>query len=246
MLNYTGVILSLFVVFAAAIIQGITGFGFALLAVPLLSLFINPIKSVTPMVVIFSLVTNILIIYKSRKHIELKRIYFLIIFGVIGTPLGTYLLLVIKAETLKIIVGLIIIVTAVAMAKDYKIKIKNERISFLIVGMLSGLLNGSTALSGPPVVLFLSNQGVDKDVFRANLSVYAMITNIFAIVMFMLSGVITGGIVKYSFYVLPALIIGTFIGIKIASKIGEEFFKKLTIISIIVLGFITVVNVLIK
>lgn len=151
-----------FIILIASLIQGITGFGFALVAVPLLSLFIPEIKDITPVIVIYSLITNIIIVYRSRKYVELKKIIPLIIFSIIATPLGTYILISFKVKTLKFIIGIIIIITALAMLKNFKIKIKNEKISYGIIGILSGILNGSTGLSGPPVVLFLTNQGEKK------------------------------------------------------------------------------------
>lgn len=113
-----------FIILLASLIQGITGFGFALVAVPLLSLFIPEIKNITPIIVIYSLITNIIIVYKSRKYVEFKKIIPLIIFAIIATPLGTYILISFKVKTLKIIIGIIIIITALAMLKNFKIKIR--------------------------------------------------------------------------------------------------------------------------
>ncbi|OOM79635.1 sulfite exporter TauE/SafE [Clostridium puniceum] len=223
----------------AAFTQGITGFGFALIAVPLLSLFIPEIRNITPIIVIYSLLTNIIIGYKSRSFIDLKRIIPLIIFGIIATPIGTYLLLMFKVSTLKIIIGLVTSITALSMFKNFKINIKNQNIYYGIVGLLSGLLNGSTGLSGPPVVLFLTNQNTDKDVFRANLSFYGIATNIFAIIIFIVEGIINTSILNFTALYLPALMLGVFTGIKTSTKINESIFRKITIGLIALLGFYT-------
>lgn len=223
----------------AAFTQGITGFGFGLIAVPLLSLFIPEIRNITPIIVIYSLLTNIIIGYKSRSFIDLKRIIPLIIFGIIATPIGTYLLLMFKVSTLKIIIGLVTSITALSMFKNFKINIKNQNIYYGIVGLLSGLLNGSTGLSGPPVVLFLTNQNTDKDVFRANLSFYGIATNIFAIIIFIVEGIINTSILNFTALYLPALMLGVFTGIKTSTKINESIFRKITIGLIALLGFYT-------
>jgi uncharacterized membrane protein YfcA len=228
------------------IVQGITGFGFALIAVPLLSLFIPELRNITPIIVIYSFLTNIIIVYKTKQYIDLKKILPLIIFGILATPLGTYILLYVKVNTLKIIVGAIITITALAMLKNFKINIKNQNISYGIVGLLSGFLNGSTGLSGPPVVLFLTNQNTDKDVFRANLTLYGIATNIFAIILFISEGIINTSVLNFAGVYLPALIIGTFLGIKVSSKINEIFFKILTIYLISFLGLYTVISALLK
>jgi uncharacterized protein len=233
-------------VLLASFTQGITGFGFALIAVPLLSLFIPEIRNITPIIVIYSLLTNIIILYKSRHSIDFKKIIPLVIFGIIATPIGTFMLLYVKVKTLKIVIGLVITTTAFAMIKNFKIKVKNEKVSYGIVGLLSGLLNGSTGLSGPPVVLFLTNQDTDKEVFRSNLSFYGIATNIFAIILFIVEGIINISVVKFTISYFPALLIGVFAGIRISTKINEIIFRKLTIYLIAILGFYTVISTILK
>lgn len=230
----------------ASLVQGITGFGFALIAVPLLSLFIPELRNITPIIVIYSFLTNIIVLYKTKQYIDLKKILPLVIFGILATPIGTYILLYVDVNTLKIIVGAIITVTALAMLKNYKINIKNQNISYSVVGLLSGLLNGSTGLSGPPVVLLLTNQNTNKDVFRANLTFYGITTNIFAIILFVSEGIINNSVINFTVLYLPALITGVFYGIKISSKINETLFKTITIYLISILGLYTVISTILK
>jgi Sulfite exporter TauE/SafE. len=132
------------------------------------------------------------------------------------------------------------------MLKNYKINIKNQNISYGVVGLLSGLLNGSTGLSGPPVVLLLTNQNTNKDVFRANLTFYGITTNIFAIILFVSEGIINNSVINFTVLYLPALIIGVFYGIKISSKINETLFKTITIYLISILGLYTVISTILK
>lgn len=226
----------------ASLTQGITGFGFALIAVPLLSFSISEIKNITPLIVLYSLLVNFIIAYKIRHHIYFKKVLPLIFFGIIATPVGTSLLTYVSVRTLKIGIGLVITLTAIAMFRNFKVKIKNETVSYGIVGILSGILNGSTGLSGPPIVLFLTNQNLHKDVFRANLTFYGIATNIFGIILFISKGIINAGVLHASISYLPALIIGSFIGIKLSSKINESVFRKVTISMIALLGIYTIIS----
>lgn len=229
----------------ASFIQGITGFGFALIAVPLLSFFIPELKDITPIIVIYSLLTNIIIAYKSRQNIDFKRIIYLVLFAIIATPIGTYMLICINVKILKIIIGIVITITAFAMLKNFKIRIKNEKISYCLVGILSGFLNGSAGLSGPPVVLFLTNKNVDKDVFRSNLTFFGLATNIFAILLFILQGIINTSVLHFATLYLPALIIGVLLGIKVSAKINEHIFRNITIYLIGLLGLYTFISTII-
>lgn len=240
--NYLLIItLGSLVIFSAGLIQGITSFGFSLFALPLLSIFID-FKLVVPMLVIYSLVMNSLILIKIRKHIKIKSIWLLILFGIVFTPIGTKILINVDENLIKIGVGLIVTITAISFYFGYKVKFKSEKLAYIQVGMLSGILNGSVSLSGPPVVLFLTNQGVEKQVFRATLTAYFWILNIITIFIFTYEKLITTQLIKFSSYLLPALIIGVFLGIRLGNKVKESTFKKFTTILIILTGMLSLIT----
>ncbi len=227
----------------ASFIQGMAGFGFALISVPILTLSISP-KVLVAIIVLYSAITNIFIIFKVRKFVRLKEIWMLIIFGIMGIPFGTYILKVVDTNIIKLIVGIVIIITVIIMFKGIKVKFKNIKFTFGVVGFLSGLLNGSISMSGPPVVLFLSNQEFDKNSFRANLTIYALILNIITIIVFLISGLINEDVTRSFLTYLPALISGTIIGIIISGKIREVEFKRIVLLLIAVAGLFIICDTL--
>lgn len=226
-------ILGLLIVMISSIAQGITGFGFALLAVPLLSL-IMPFGQVVPIVVGLSLFSNLVMILKLYQHVELKKIWLLIVFGFIGIPIGGYILLVIEAVILKVLVGLFIFVFAILLLRKITFPIRNEYLAFPIVGILSGLLNGSISASGPPLVLFLTNQGKDQQVFKANLAFYGVFLNISTMVVFFMNGTLSRDVIELIVQLLVIMIVGTVIGMVVAKKIDKDMFRKLVIYLLLV------------
>ena len=225
----------------SAFIQGITGFGFALIAVPILSCFILP-KEVVPIIVVYGLITNIMMIMKRRESIRVKELSLLIIAGMIGVPFGVYLLKVLPTNSIKLIAGIIIVITAVAMVGGLRIKFKNEQIATGLAGFLSGVLNSSTSMSGPPIVLFYANKNVAKDVFRTSLPAFGIITNITTIALFMASAMINKGVIKYLVSFSPALILGALMGIWLAKLINEKMFRNISLILILTLGAYTILT----
>ncbi len=235
------IIIGFVVIFCAGIIQGATSFGFSLFALPILATFL-PLKIIVPMLVIYSIIMNSIILYKIREHVKIRRILMLIIAAVIATPIGANILISMNEKVLQLIVGVIVAISALSFYFGYKIKIKNEKIAYIPVGFLSGILNGSVSLSGPPVILFLTNQGVEKQVFRATLTAYFWILNIMTVATFLYKRLISAEILKLTIYLLPALIIGVLIGIKLGNKVKEETFKKLTTVLLICMGILSIVS----
>ena len=89
--------IGMFVVVIAGFFQGLTSFGFALIAMPILSRIL-PIQEAVPIVVILSLFTNIVIIGNCYKFINIKKIWLLILASFIAAPLGTYSLMYIDSN----------------------------------------------------------------------------------------------------------------------------------------------------
>ncbi len=234
-------IISFLIIAIAAMIQGITSFGFSLVSVPLLAL-IMPLELIVPMLVVFSLLLNIIVFSKIQGHINKKQIAILIIFGLISIPLGIYGLKVVDDRIIKLIVGVIIIISALAMQFGFKVRFKNQNLAYGLTGFLSGILNGASSLSGPPVILMLSNDGLNKDNFRKTLATYFMVLNLFSIPLFLASGLLTETVLINSAKLLPALLIGTFTGIGVGNKIPDVLFKKLTLILIFVMGILTLIS----
>ncbi|QNO14675.1 sulfite exporter TauE/SafE family protein [Alkalicella caledoniensis] len=229
------------IIFFSSMTQGIASFGFSLLALPLLGLFL-PLRIIVPVLIIYSFILNSIILYNIRQHINLKRIYIVAIFGIIATPFGAHLLKIMDENTLKIIIGVIITISTLANFLGYKFKVKNEKLSYMPIGLVSGLLNGSVSLAGPPLVLFLSNQGVEKQIFRANLTLYFWILNVITIPTYFFSGLITQEVVNYSAYLFPGLIVGTLLGIGVGNKVDELLFKKLAMSLIMAMGLLSIVS----
>lgn len=235
------IMLGFLVIFSAGLIQGATSFGFSLLALPLLGIIL-PLKVIVPMLVIFSLIMNSMILYKIRKYVNLKRISILTISAVIATPFGASLLNSIDEGILKVSIGIIVTITAIAFQFGFKFPVKNEKLAFIPIGLTSGVLNGSLSISGPPVILFLSNQNTDKQTFRSTLTAYFWILNLITIFIYVYNKMMTIEVIKYSGYLLPALVIGVLVGIKLGNLLKENTFKILTTILIISTGILSIIT----
>jgi len=126
--------------------------------------------------------------------------------------------------------------------KGFKRKIKSEKLAFAPVGFISGLLAGSTMMGGPPVILFFTNQGLNKNVFRANIVCYFATLSLATIPAYVAGGLITKEVIKYAILLLPAMICGGITGIKLAHIVQEQLFKKIVLIILIVAGLMSIVS----
>ena len=228
-------ILGSIIIFFATLLQGTTGFGFSLFSIPLLTLFISP-KTVIPMILLVSLIINISVLYNSRKSLKFKLILPIFIFSLIGVPLGAKLLLVLPDYVLKMVIGFFILLFGLLFLLNVHFKVKHEKVTRAIVGFLSGLLNGSITMSGPPVILFFVNEKKGKMHFRAHLASFFLLLTLVTIPVYVYYGLITKIVINYALIFSISVIIGVIGGNVLIKKIHDVHFRKLTLIIIIVMG----------
>jgi hypothetical protein len=237
----TIIIIGLLVVFLAGMIQGLTGFGFALVSVPLLLIFLPPTMAI-PMVIIHGTLITLILLFESRKWLELRRILPLIIAGVIGVPFGTYILTALGINVLKVFIGVVITLFALIFLAGFRREIRNEKLASGPIGFISGLLNSSTGMSGPPVILFFINQGLRKEVFRANIIAYFVALNLVTISSFLYTGLITSDVLHYAVLFLPAMILGAATGIRLIHRVDEKLFSRIALIIAAIAGLASILS----
>ncbi len=232
-------ILGSIIIFLAALLQGTTGFGFSLFSIPLLTLFISP-KTAISMILLVSVLINISVLYNSRKSLNFKFILQIFLFSMIGVPIGAKLLLILPDYVLKIVIGVFILLFGILFFFNVRFKVKNEKITRVVVGFFSGLLNGSITMSGPPIIIFLANEQKGKMHFRAHLASFFLLLTLFTIPVYIYYGLITKVVVDYALIFSVAVILGVIGGNILIHKIKEVHFRKLTLVIIILMGVLAV------
>ncbi len=219
-------ILIFFIVFVASVVKGSTGFGLALIAMPLMSFFL-PIKFLVPLITIFNLVTSVIIICQNLDFKYSKDEIIIPIFGVVGIIIGSMLLPAFSDIFLKRVLSIVLIILAIAFLSGYRFKIRNILRARIGAGLTSGFLGGLFSIIGPPMVLFLTSLGIDKTRFRLTFTWYSLVTTSVAFISYLLSGIVTLRILVFALILLPVLMAGTWIGSRIVKKLPSVAFTSI-------------------
>jgi uncharacterized membrane protein YfcA len=234
-------ILSFVAVLLAAFVRGVSGFGFALILAPILLLILNS-KSVVIINLFLGFLANIVVFFYCVRKISLRKITPMMIACLIGVPLGAYIIYIIDAAMLKIIVGGVILVFAIPMAFGFNLTLKNETAASGAAGFLSGVLITATSLGGPPVVLYMHNQRWEKEDIYNNQAGYFLFANVCAFIALSLSGFMDAQIAIFSVSLMPALLIGTVLGIVAFRRINQRFFRYLSLAIVIGTGILGIIS----
>lgn len=184
--------------------QGLTGFGGALMAVPLLSLVVPPREAVVVFNVV-SFLVDIPLVLECRKEINLRRIAPVLAGATIGLPAGTYILAQFASTTLMRIMGGLVIVTCLMFFKKMNRKSTHEVAIGSPLGLVSGVLSGATGMGGPPVMFWAINQEWPERELRANSIFYFSSLKVLIIPMYLFAGLITAESMRYGLVGIPGL-----------------------------------------
>ena len=227
--------------FLGAFVQGATGFGSGLLINAFWLHIMEPTHAI-PLNVVTSLFISGVPIYKLRKKLDFSKLKQFAIFGVVGIPIGMYLLVISDPSKLKFSIGILLVIYAVLMLKisSFSINVNNKSINNL-VGFISGVIGGLTALLGIIPVAWFSVQRLPKNTKRGTYEPFIFITSIAAIISFGFAGLYKIEMIFDLLKIIPALLVGSWLGIKIYNKINDNLFRKVVLGLILLSGLFLVI-----
>lgn len=229
------------IIFIASLTQGMTGFGFQLVAIPLLSLIVD-IKYAIPLGMLCGFVINCWLIVDLRKHIHFSELKELFIGAFIGIPVGIYILSSAPEQLLRISLAVMILLFVfVSFTNIIKPVGLNSNWGYLS-GILSGIFGGALNTNGPPVLIYFYLQGWDKRKFKGTLTGFFMFTSIVIIAGHIYTGLTTGNIFFDFLYYVPIVLTGIFIGTKLFNKVSNELYNKIILAALTLIALFLILR----
>ncbi len=213
------------VVLVASTAQTLVGFGFALIAVPLFVAVLD-VRDTVVIVTLLGLLNSSLVARQVWRHVPWRTVSWLFAGSLAGMPIGLAVLLFAPEDALRFGVGVSTIVMTAALASGLTLGdggIGSE----LGVGMVSGVLNTSTSMNGPPVVLYLQGVGHSPQPFRGGLSVFFAACSVVTMGAFLATGVVSSFAVGMAAAALPAVLAGSVLGHALLRRVEPALFRRL-------------------
>ncbi len=221
-------------------IHGVLGFGFPLVATPLLSIFVS-IKEAVLLTLFPTMFSNAQIIKKSGNfRAVLGEYWLLIVFVIIGSFIGTSFLIEFDSTYYKLLLAIVILL----YLNKEKMKISLERTIFnnpkkmmIIFGLISGVVSGLVNIMLPVLVIYVLEMNLEKEKSFTLMNFCFLFSKITQIVIFGSYGNFT---LNFAFFMVPVVIVtlfGLFLGDKIRNHIDEKLYKKLLISLLWILSF---------
>jgi uncharacterized membrane protein YfcA len=212
----------------AAIVNGALGYGFSSITVPLALLFLTN-RVLNPALVPIEVALNAYVLWVNRQALpNVWRRVLPIVLGLLpGVALGTMLVSRVNPGWLKFATFIALLPLILFQAAGYRRPIKSERSVGLLFGGGVGVLYSVTTISGPPLAVMLSNQGLTKRDFRAALGFIRLAESSFTAVAYLGAGLYNAESLGLIPFIVPSIAIGVPIGAQIIQRIRPETFRRI-------------------
>jgi len=222
-------------VLVAGIVRGYSGFGFSMIATTSMSLLLPPVE-VIPVIPVLEILASAWLLPRVWKQIDWKSLSWLSLGVLIGTPAGIYLLAHVPARPMRAGIALAIMFLVVLLWRDFSLTKMPGRPGTTATGLLSGFLNGSAAIGGPPVILFYFSSPAAVTVSRASIIAYFLGTDSLAWVMSLAYGLVTIKTGILTGILCAPLLLGIFLGNRFFTHSKKDTFKRKVLILLMLLS----------
>jgi uncharacterized protein len=241
------------VVLFATTIHGITGFGTGQISMGLLPFFRQPgPASIIVSIIVF--LTNVRVFWSVRNSFNTRDWLVPVVGLVVGLPIGVVLFGSLEQDQIRVAIGIVMLIATIVILLTRQIKRVNEWIresgyqpgwkSGIIAGFLSGITGGAVSIPGPPMIIygtFLVETGYwEAKQMKAIFTAFFATNLLYRLAVLLYTGDLTTELTVEALLMIPALLLGTWIGIKLFNILPREIFRWFLVVFLFVLSLLLI------
>ncbi|HEY2950477.1 MAG TPA: sulfite exporter TauE/SafE family protein [Micromonosporaceae bacterium] len=234
------VLLAAFViVLLAAATQATTGFGFALVAVPLLATATDARTAIVT-VSLIGLVLTVMIALRERAHVRWRPVAGLLAATALGMPAGLLVLAVAPERLLAVLIAIVVLGCTAMVWRGVRLRTGPGTVAG--VGMVAGVLATATGVNGPPVAAAFRGMGFDPRTFRASLAAFFVGSGVAGLVGLGLTGQIHASAIALAAAGVPGVALGWWAGNWAFARMDPDRFRRSVLYALIGTSIVTLVR----
>ena len=238
MLNAGQIVFLSLIIFTATRVRGFTGFGLALVAVPLIQ-FIMPVSDTAVFIAIINAIFSVIYFRRSRESVRGQPLGRMAVWTGIGVAAGTLILKFLNPAYIQLVWGMLIIFIVIALARGFSFGIRSDKSAMTLSGLFGGVLAGATGITGPPVAIILSSMKTPREKFNAVISLFILFAVSYALIFYLVAGLVKTDTFLLALCSVPALIAGLYTGDRLVARISQTTFTRVVYIVLVMMGLIT-------
>jgi uncharacterized protein len=212
------------IAFVSGTARGFSGFGSALIFMPLASSMAAP-RLVAALLLIIDFVAAAPLIPNAWAHADRRATAVMVFGALIGVPVGTYFLSRLDPVTTRWIISAFVFTLLMLLLSGWRYRGKDHAALSVGIGGLSGFCSGLAQTGGPPIVGYWLGRPIASVIARANILLFFGASDFFSAVSYAATGLITLDSIKFALMVGPVYGVGVWFGASLFGKASEHVFR---------------------
>jgi uncharacterized membrane protein YfcA len=227
------------IIFAGHLVGGVTGFGTAVLGLPLLALLVG-LDVGKQSLLLLSTFVYLYIVLRHRGHIAWRQLAIMVGFATLGLPVGMWIFARLPHRAAMISLG--VFITAVGLRNLLRIAPDRRAPRWLAKLLLvaGGVVHGAFTTGGPLLIIYADQTLRRKSIFRSTLSLMWLLLNGVLAVAWTARQEWTWGAVRLSLLGLPFMFAGLFAGEWLHHRVAETMFRRVVNLALVMMGLILI------
>jgi uncharacterized membrane protein YfcA len=216
-------------VILAGCVRGFSGFGSALILMPLLSMLIDPHQAVATVILLES-IASVELLPKALLKTTWRDVLPMAIAAMLVVPVGAHLLVILDPYLMRrMIAGLLLAVVLILLSGKRYCHPLNRSIK-LGTGIASGLLTGFAGVGGIPIVLYHLAGPDDALTNRSNFITFFALTQIVAVLSYWMNGILSAQVFFLFMLLAPSFAMSLMVGSRFFKRANEAIFRQITLL----------------
>ncbi|MFO1203786.1 MAG: sulfite exporter TauE/SafE family protein [Tabrizicola sp.] len=225
--DYAGTLsLLLAVTLAASLARGFSGFGAALIFIPLASALLGP-KTAVPLLLVTDGVMAAGMIPGAIRKSRQREVATMALGAVVGVPAGTWLLTSLDPLTLRWGIVVMAVAMLALLLSGWRYTGRPKPPLTVLVGLISGFFSGAAQVGGPPVVAYWLGGTIPAQTVRANIVFFFALTSTIGAIGYVWSGLITVHTLLLALIIAPVYGLGTWSGSRMFGLASDQTFRRI-------------------
>src|SRR5215469_423800 len=212
------------IAFVSGTARGFSGFGSALIFIPLASSLASP-RLVAALLLIIDVIAAAPLAPNAWKEADRKATAIIAAGALIGVPIGTYLLSRLDPVTTRWIISGFVCALLLLLLSGWRYRGKDHVALSIGIGALSGFCSGLAQTGGPPIVGYWLGRPVKSAIARANILLFFGASDFFSVVSYAVSGLITLDAIKFSLVIGPVYALAIKLGASLFGHASDALFR---------------------
>ena len=211
--------------FMAGLARGFSGFGAAMIFIPLASATLGP-RIASPVLLVVDYVTTFPMVPAAWRQAGRREVGVMAIGALVGGPMGAFLLAYADQTQLRWGVCVTALLMLAFLASGWRYRGVPSTPLSITVGGLSGLLSGAMQMGGPPIIAYWLGGSSIASRVRANIVLFFAATGTINAVVYIASRLLTVDILAIALIIAPAYAVGVWGGSRLFGRASETVFRR--------------------